>query len=84
MNEEQLKRLENLERDLSALNDEVYLNNFTSSKDENKYVRFNTRVKVPHLTALPSTCETGEIAEYSGKLYICSATNTWTIAGTQS
>lgn len=78
------KQIDKIVRDLADLNSEVYLNNFTSSQDFQKYSRFNTRLKVPHYAALPTTCETGEIIEYSGKLYVASATNTWTIVGTQS
>lgn len=84
MNPDQLKRLEKLERDLESLNSEVYSNNFSSSQDFPKYSRFNTRLKVPHVTALPSTCDVSEVLEFNGKLYVCSAVNTWTIVGTQT
>lgn len=76
--------IEKLKQDLAALNEEVYRNNFSASKDENKYVRFNSRMKVPHYAAAPSVCEVGEIIEVSGELQICSATNTWTVVGTQT
>lgn len=86
MTPEQLERMQKLEADLKALNEEVYLNNFTASQDFNKYSRFNTRVKLPTLSATPSTCEIGELCVVSGtgKVYVCSAANTWTIVGTQS
>lgn len=71
-------------KDLKALQDEFYRNNFSARQDFPKYSNFATRLKVPHFSALPSTCEAGEIGEFGGKLYICSAANTWTIAGTQS
>ena len=77
-------QLNQLKKDLEALNAEFYANNFSSSQDFNKYSRFNTRLRVPYHTTLPTTCEVGEIAGYNGKLYVCSATNTWTIVGTQS
>jgi hypothetical protein len=79
-------RLDALERDLRALNEEVYRTNFSSTQDFPKYSRFNTRLKVPTVTAVAATCEIGELCVVSstGKLYVCSATNTWTIAGTQS
>lgn len=75
-----------LKQQLEALQSEYYTNNFTASQDFNKYVRLNTRMKVPTLTATPSTCEIGELCVVSGtgKLYVCSATNTWTVAGTQA
>ena len=76
--------VELLRRDINALGAEFYRNNFTGRQDFNKYSDFTTRLKVPHYASLPSTCETGEIGENSGKLYICSATNTWTIVGVQS
>jgi hypothetical protein len=80
------KQIDQLKADLEALNAEYYTNNFTASQDFNKYSRFNTRIKVPTLSAAPSTCEIGELCVVSstGKLYVCSAANTWTIAGTQS
>ncbi len=80
------KQLDQLRRDFDSLNSEYYLNNFSSSKDENKYVRFNTRVKVPTVTAVATVCEIGELCVVSstGKLYVCSAANTWTIVGTQT
>lgn len=73
-----------LRQKLEVLTAEVYKNNFSASQDNNKYVRFNSRLKVPHVTALPSTGEVGEILEFSGKLYICSATNTFSLVGTQT
>lgn len=76
-------RIRRLESELKAMKDEFYLNNFSASQDFNKYSRFNTRLKVPSYSTLPSTCEVGEIAESAGKLRICSAANTWTVVGTQ-
>lgn len=73
-----------LKQELEALRSEYYSNNFLGSQDFNKYVRFNSRLKVPSYSSLPSTCEVGELAESSGKLRICSAANTWTIVGTQT
>lgn len=77
-------QIDKLKKDLQAINDEFYLNNFSSSQDFNKYSRFNTRLKVPHYDSLPAVCEVGELAESAGKLRICSAANTWSIVGTQS
>lgn len=73
-----------LKADLEQLNAEVYSNNFTASQDFNKYSRFNTRLKVPTLSTTPATCEVGEICVVSGKVRVCSATNVWSIVGTQS
>lgn len=85
MNPEDLQnRIQKLEQELFGLTSEVYTNNFSSSQDFNKYSRFNTRLKVPHYSSDPTTCEVGEIIEVSGKLKVCSAANTWTIVGTQS
>jgi hypothetical protein len=78
------QQIDQLRQDLQALNDEVYRNNFTSTRDENKFVRFNSNLKVPKYTALPSTCEVSQIGVFNGKLYVCSASNTWTIVGTQT
>jgi hypothetical protein len=79
-------RIKKLEDDLAALNEEYYRNNFSASQDFQKFSRFNTRIKIPTVASTPSTCEIGELCVVSstGKLYVCSASNTWTIAGTQS
>jgi hypothetical protein len=76
--------LTKLRNDFDTLAQEFYRNNFSAVQDFIKYCRFNTRLKVPHYTADPATCEVGEIIEVSGKLKVCSAANTWTIVGTQS
>ena len=82
------KRIVQLEKDLRDLTDEVYLNNFTSSKDYNKYSRFNTRMKVPTFSANPTIGAVGDIVSVGGKLKICTVASltapTWTIVGTQS
>jgi hypothetical protein len=77
-------QIETLKQQIESLQAEYYLGNFAGSQDFNKYVRFNSRLKVPRYTATPATCEVGEICEVSGKLRICSAANTWSIVGTQS
>ena len=77
-------QVDKLRQDLDALNSEIYLNNFSARQDFSKYSNFITMIKVPSYSTLPSTCEVGEIVESAGKLRICSATNTWTIVGTQS
>ena len=77
-------QIDKIRRDLQDLTDEYYANNFTSHQDFNKSSNFNTKLKVPHYASDPSTCEVGEIIEVGGKLKICSATNTWTIVGSQS
>lgn len=78
--------IEKLKKDLDALTEEVYRNNFSSSQDFNKYSRFNSRLRVPRFSTAPSVCEQGElyVNTTSGKLYVCSATNTWSLVGTQS
>jgi len=73
-----------LQRDLAALTEEFYRNNFSARQDFVKYSSFTTRLKVPHYDTLPTTCEVGEIVEQGGELNICSATDTWTVVGTQS
>ena len=73
------KRLENLEN-------EYFKNNFSAHQDFNKYANFTVRLKVPTATSLPATAEIGELFVVSGtgKLYVCSALNTWSIVGTQT
>lgn len=76
--------LDKLRKEYEELRSAFYLNNFLTSQDFNKNSRFNTGLKIPHYDTLPAACETGQIAENSGKLYICSAADTWTVAGTQT
>ena len=80
------RQLDQLKQSIEALQAEYYTNNFTASQDFNKYSRFNTRLKVPTLAATPSTCEVGELCVVSGtgKLYVCSAANTWSLVGAQT
>lgn len=79
-------RIQKLEQELASLRDTYYSNNFNASQDFNKYSRFNNRLRVPALDSAPPTCEIGElyVNAGNGKLYVCSAANTWTIVGTQS
>lgn len=73
-----------LKQQLESLQAEFYKNNFSSSQDNTKYCRFNSRLRVPIYSATPATCEVGEVCSVSGKLRVCSAVNTWTIVGTQT
>ena len=79
------KQIDALTRDLQALNDELYRNNFTSSQDFQKYSLFNVRLKVPTYGTAPTTCEVGELYVNSGtgKAYVCSSANTWSLIGSQ-
>jgi hypothetical protein len=72
-----------LKSEMADLKGAFYKNNFSNSQTFVKSVEFSTKLKVPVYTTLP-TCQVGEILVASGKLYVCSATNTWTIVGTQS
>lgn len=74
--EEQLQILRN---DLTALQQEVYRNNFSSHQDFNKFSNFTTRLKIPHYDALPPVGEVGELIEVGGLLYICSSLNSFTL-----
>lgn len=78
--------IEKLKKDLADLTEEVYRNNFSSSQDFPKYSRFNTGIKVPTFTTAPTTCEIGQLHVISttGKLYVCSSANTWSLVGTQA
>lgn len=68
-----------LRADLTALQTEVYRNNFSSSQDFNKFTRFNTRLKIPHYDAVPPVGEVGELIEVGGVLLICSSPNSFSI-----
>lgn len=84
MSPQERQEFDLLKRQVRELADAYYANNFPSSQDFNKYVRFNGRLKVPHYATLPATCEVGELAEQGGELNICSSANTWTVCGTQT
>jgi hypothetical protein len=77
-----------LQQQIEELRKELYNGNFSAQQDFSKRVHFNTRLKVPVVTTLPSTCEIGELIARTNsgvtKLYVASALNTWTIVGTQS
>ena len=81
-------QVDKLTRDLQDLTDEFYLNNFSNSKDYNKYSRFNSRLKVPSYTANPTIGDVGDVVEVGGKLKICTTASltapTWTTVGLQS
>jgi hypothetical protein len=73
-------QIEMLKQEVEALKSELYKGNFSGSQDFTKYVRFNSRVKLPVYGTAPAKCEQGEVYVNSGdgKLYVCSAANTWT------
>lgn len=77
-------QLDILKKQITDLENNFYLNNFSARQDFNKFSDFKTRLKVPHYASDPATCEVGEIIEVGGKLKVCSSANTWTIVGTQS
>lgn len=81
--QEQINRLKS---DMEQLTSNFYKNNFSSEQIFNKSSNFTTRLKVPSYSTLP-VAQVGEIAEVSGKLYICTTggdPSTWTVVGTQS
>lgn len=78
--QEQINKLQSQVNDLQSA---FYKNNFSAYQAFNKASVFSTSLTVPRYSTLPN-CEVGQICEFGGKLMICSATNTWTIVGTQS
>lgn len=78
-------QLEMIKQEIESLKAELYRGNFTGSQDFTKYVRFNSRVKLPVYGTAPAKCDQGEVyVNTTGKLYVCSAANTWSLVGTQS
>lgn len=75
-----------LQAQVNDLSSAFYKNNFTSSQSFTKAITFGDSVKLPVYTTLPN-CEAGQICVYSTggtyKLMVATATNTWTIVGTQ-
>jgi hypothetical protein len=78
------QQISRLQQQLETLSADYYRNNFLSSQDNNKYVRFNSRLKIPRYASDPNVGEIGEIIEVGGKLKICTSANTFTVVGTQS
>ena len=85
MNETQQlqEQIVKLQAELNDLKAAFYKNNFSSYQSFNKASNFSTALTVPRYTTLPA-CEVGQICENSGKLMVCSATDTWTVVGSQA
>ncbi len=79
-------QIEMLRQELESLRAEFYRGNFSSSQDFTKKVRFQSEVVVQRASTAPAKCEQGALYVNSGtgKLYVCSAANTWSLVGTQS
>ena len=82
--EELQKQINSLKQQISELSAEVYKNNFRSHQDFNKACYFNSKLKVPNYSSVPSTGEVGEIIEVNGILLICETANNFVVVGTQS
>ncbi len=82
------KEIAELKKNLQALNDEVYRNNFNASQDFQKYSRFNTRFKVPVVSTNPTIGDVGDIVCVGTTLKICTVASltapTWVTVGTQT
>jgi hypothetical protein len=79
MDKTEAEQIQILRNDLAALTQEVYRNNFSSSQDFNKFIRFNTRLKIPHYDSVPPVGEIGELIEVGGVLLICSSPNNFSV-----
>ncbi len=79
-------QLQMLKQEVESLKAELYRGNFTGSQDFTKKVRMQTALRLPVYGTAPAKCEQGEIYVNSGtgKAYVCSAANTWSLIGTQS
>lgn len=79
-------QIEMLKQQVEALQAELYRGNFSGSQDFNKKVRMNTALRLPVYASAPAKAEIGELYVNSGtgKLYVCSSANTWSLVGTQS
>jgi hypothetical protein len=42
------------------------------------------RLQLPVFAAPPATCTVGELCVSGGKLYVCTTTNAWVVAGSQT
>lgn len=73
------EQLQIIKSDLTALQQEVYRNNFSSHQDFNKFSNFTSRLKIPHYDSIPPVGEVGELIEAGGLLFICSSPNSFTL-----
>lgn len=82
---ENISEIDIIKNDLKALKGAFYKNNTPSNQDFVKSSRFTNRVRLPIYATAPTTCAIGEVYvnSASGKLYVCSASNTWSLVGTQ-
>lgn len=79
------KQVNELSTRLESLQQSFYKNNFSSLQTFSKDAVFQTRLKVPVYSSVPTVCEVGDIIAISGKLYICTVANTtWTLVGSQT
>lgn len=78
-------QIQMLKQQVESLQAELYRGNFSGSQDNSKYVRFINKVRLPVYGTAPAKCEQGEVYVNSGtgKVYVCSATNTWSLIGGQ-
>ncbi len=67
-----------LQQQINELKELITKGSFSSKDVFDKNVQFKGRIKLTPKASLPTTCEIGEITSYGGKLYHCSAANTWT------
>jgi hypothetical protein len=84
--EDQSNTLAKIQKDIDSLKGAFYKNNFSGYQNFTKKSVFTSRLRTPVYATAPTTCEIGELYVNSGtgKLYVCSATNTWSLVGTQS
>lgn len=75
--DENLRTTNSINRNLNDYNTLI-----RTSKDIQ--LKGSARLKLPDLSATPTTCQVGEMVVISGVLNICSATDTFTVVGTQS
>jgi hypothetical protein len=78
------KQIQQLKQQIEEVSLTVFKNNFSSHQDFNKDSFFNSRLKIPVQSTLPTTCDTGELCCVGGKLYIGVSTNTWGLVGAQT
>lgn len=86
MPNDQQNQINALRMQLESLQAEFYRGNFSGQQDNTKKTRFKTELIVPKYSTAPAKCEQGALYLNSGtgKLYVCSAANTWSLVGTQS
>lgn len=83
--EDQNSTIAKVQKELDSLKGAFYKNNFPTSQKFTKSTQFTNTLMLPVYATAPSVCQVGQVYVNSGtgKLYVCSSANTWSLVGSQ-